>query len=301
MSVFDRTPLNQLAIDSKYFWDCCVVKKKRKDRFKEILKGNDDDKTCKTQPTHCRYWFITNELQKKYDTKRSEGHTGFRDTQIYFAKDVYQDFENNYCSSFHREWCIYEKYRDYLRNGIIELGRTLHALCHAPLELIQLRRVGLDLSHIKFFENLKIAETKKDEGAKKKLDEESKYILHNEQFMQHYFQLISLRDTISEEIKLQEKLTSTLFGWMGFFGSMLITLWLSSMSKDVYSILVRSFPIMGLEVNLMMILFIVLYFLFISSIIWYIWESIKLNEAKDVMYICLGVDVDNPEDRITCE
>jgi hypothetical protein len=50
-----------------------------------------------------------------------------------------------------------------------------------------------------------------------------------------------------------------------------------------------------------MILFIVLYFLFISSTIWYIWKSIKLNEAKDVMYICLGVDVDNPENRITCE
>lgn len=31
------------------------------------------------------------------------------------------------------------------------------------------------------------------------------------------------------------------------------------------------------------------------AIVRHISASIQLNEAKDVMYLCLGVDIDNPE------
>jgi len=35
--------------------------------------------------------------------------------------------------------------------------------------------------------------------------------------------------------------------------------------------------------------------LLVLAIGWHVWASIQLNEAKDVMFLCLGVDIDNPK------
>lgn len=101
--------------------------------------------------------------------------------------------------------------------------------------------------------------------------------------MKHYFEIISLRDILSEKIQLELRLISTLKGWIGVFSSGLITGFSMrySLSPPVASI---SLPIIAAFGALL-----------ILAIGWHIWASIRLNEAKDVMYICLGIDIDNPK------
>lgn len=303
MSVFDRTPLERIANDLKYFWDCCVVKKKREERFREIFKRHIDNKTCQVQPPHCQYWFTNIDMRREYKKISKEPCMDRHTIQMKYAKYIYEQFENRICPAFHREFCIYDVYEESLRIGIKKLGKTLHALCHAPFELIQYRILGLNLSYEKIFEKFKNAEDKKDEKLKTELNDKGKYFVHKGQYIQHYFELLSLRDTISEEIKLQERQTSNLIGWMGFFGSLLVTLSLSSTNPDVQKSFIGQafFTVGSIEIKLIFIFLAVLWFLFLASFIWYIWASIRLNEAKDVMYICLGFDVDNPEPHITSD
>jgi hypothetical protein len=221
------------------------------------------------------------------------------------AKKIYDEFEKDYCFKKHRDWCIYEIYGDgpILREGIKKAGRTLHALCHAPIELIHYRSIGNNLScNEQILKDMKAAECEKDPGKKSKLEKEGKFILHKEQFMQHYFEIISLRNTLSEEIKLQEKQISTLIGWLGVFGSLFVSLFISYLGDDIRnSISTVLFEIGPLPIKLSYLLFGMLSFLLLSAFIWSIMVSIKLNEAKDVMYICLGVDIDNPKSLIVCE
>lgn len=303
MSVFDRTPLEGPANDFKYFWDCCVVKKKREDRYREIFKKHSDTNTCQIQPAHCQYWYTNMGMRKAYKKIQKKTMLDRHVKDMEYADFVYKQFENEICTCAHGEFCIYEVYEQYLRIGIRKLGRTLHALCHGPFELIYFRTLGLNISNEKIFEKLKDAEDKKDEILKKELYDKGKYFVHKEQYKQHYFEILSLKDTISGEISLQQKTTSSLIGWMAFFGSLLISLSLSSLSSDVQkSILGQAFSkVASINIKLLSIFIISLLFLFLSSFIWYICASIKLNEAKDVMYICLGFDVDNPEAHITSD
>lgn len=273
MATFDRIPVERFVNDLKYFWDCCLAKKKRKERFEQI--------------GHCNYWFTDEAMINEYD-RLKEQCTDILKAKLKFADYIYPQFEREFGFREHEEWCIYDTHRTKLRVGIKKLGETLHALCHAPLDLIRFRATGLHLLNKKFdldkinpaFCKGKLDEVReclKNEDADAK---ECRFIFRKEQFIAHYFEITSLRDIISEEIKLYEKQTSTLLAWMGVFGSVLISLQISLVSSIIL-------PIIGL--------------LLLASIIWYIWASIKLNEAKDVMYICLGVDIDNLEACIVCE
>lgn len=296
MALFDRTPFERFALDIKYFWETTIIKKPREERFKELFKNcreNDIIEECGVQINHCQYWHTNQKMQNKYK-KISKENLDIHSLQLKYGKFIYEKFENDYCTNYHKDWCIYENQEEELRRGIIKIGRTLHALCHAPVELIQYRMVGLNLSYERIFEKLEKAKKEKNVNVEKELLEKGKYILHKEQFMQHYFEVISLKNTISDEIKLEEKQSSTLTGWMGFFVSLIITLWLSSLTVNIQDSL---FTIGSITIgfNIFSILFAFTIFLLLTIMIWYIWVSIKLNEAKDVMYICLGVDVDNPK------
>lgn len=312
MGYFDRTPLAKITSDLKYFFDCCIKKNNRHQRFKEMFRESEDEcGSCSSQnderPLHCQYWITSKAMQDEYNMINGKYGNNNHLIQLEFGKIIYEDFENNYCSKKHRDWCIYEKHGEIMRDGIKKAGRTLHALCHAPVELIQYRSIGLNVSDkpsiLKDMIDADCLKCEKDNEKKEQIikkEKEGKFLLHKEQFMQHYFEILSLRSTISEEIKLQEKKLSSMTQWLGVFGPLLFSLFISYKSPEIQQGVLNS-DIAIFNITLYTFLFIMIFLLLSGAIIGYILVSIKLNEAKDVMYICLGVDIDNPKPPIIYE
>ncbi len=122
---------------------------------------------------------------------------------------------------------------------------------------------------------------KKDSPEAKK----GRFILRREQFILHYFEVTSLRDIISEEINSNDSLISSLNGQIPTIVSLMIT---------SFSFTLFNSPNGILPLNVFLTVITLLGSLLVINLIRHVWASIKLNEAKDVMYICLGIDVDNP-------
>lgn len=334
MAIFDHTPLERYQNDLKYFWDCCVVKKKREERYKEIFK---EVEPCKH--LHCQYWFTSEEMRRKYKDHRKK-YT-ILPAELRYAYDIYLRFEKDFGFREHEEWCMYDIHEDKLRDGVKKLGTTLHVLCHNPIDLIYNRAVGLRIfqkrKHKKeekkdlkeqteedFLKNIKeeFTDVKKECDAKKQCEveelekelqnvmeqlekenqdtQEGRHILREQQFLSDYFEILSLKNILSEEIKLREGQTGTLKGWMAVFVSLLVADFGIVISKDDFIFPPKEFP-PPLTDSLIYIISIIVFIALVVTVIWHMWVSIKLNEAKDVMYLCLGVDYDHPRDRIVCD
>lgn len=263
-----------------YFIEC--RRKKRTDRLKKVLEESGG---------HCKFWYITKDMETQYKDLKNSSDSILK-AKLKYAVHIYHTFENNFGFREHDEWCVYDNNQN-LKEGIIKLGETLHAICHPSLDLIQYRAVGLllnnnktDLNKIEESKSCSCNNTSNDLKClqnENEITRNSRLILRREQFLRHYFEIISLRNILSEEIKLQEKQISTLKMWMGVFISIIlaeISIFVSI--EDIDTIVTLS--LLGIPVILL-----------IGAIWWYIWSSVKLNEAKDVMYICLGVDIDNPK------
>ncbi len=279
-------PFERTKKDLIYFYECCrpIHKKNRAKRFEDL------------KIDHCMYWFRDKDMSDKYAEYKEESPIFER--KILYADYVYHRFEKDFGFCEHESYCLYHKDEEdgKLREGTKKLGKALHSLCHGPLNLIQFRTIGLHLAYKKIDYNfIKGCKWNKDQDALKKylieenpITRECRFILRKEQFMQHYFEITNLRASLSEEIKKYEDLITSLNAWGGLFVSIMITIFISFWSQKI----------IGWEVFLP--IFTLLGFLLTINIIWHIWASIKLNEAKDVVYICLGVDIDNPTATKTC-
>lgn len=136
------TPFDRTVRDLKYFFDCCVFKKDRGERFKEI----------KVEP--CHFWFITKSIDDEYAELKSK--YGILTAKLRYADYIYHIFEKDFGFCEREKWCRYLIYENHLREGVKKLGKTLHAICHDPFELILFRKVGLHLLKEKIdLENVK--------------------------------------------------------------------------------------------------------------------------------------------------
>lgn len=100
-----------------------------------------------------------------------------------------------------------------------------------------------------------------------------------ELFRRHYHELSCLKNSLLDEINILEKEKATQLSlgifWLSIVLTIIITIWTSKdLSASIQFGLIFS------------------YFFGFILILFYLSNAIKLNEAKDAMYICLGVDVD---------
>lgn len=103
-----------------------------------------------------------------------------------------------------------------------------------------------------------------------------------ELFRRHYHELSCLKNSLLDEISILEKEKATQFSlgifWLSIVLTIIITIWqIENLS------MIDPYPKSGIIFS---------FFFGIILFVFYLSNSIRLNEAKDAMYICLGVDVD---------
>lgn len=175
----------------------------------------------------------------------------------------------------HEYWCwyedpkreYYEKYssdfenkKENVRPGVKIFGDLIHYECHNSLELIQKRLVGT------------LHEIGKCRSHKEELEEK---------FRRHYHEFGCLKASFLSEISLRKLETSTQWNFMTL--SLTLILWVIGTSIKNNAII---FPYE------LILLLIPLYFLYS-----YLRKLVNLDEAKDSLYICLGMDLDARKSR----
>lgn len=271
-----------------YFLKCCMpdvpyvrVRESREKRLEEI--------------SHCKFWCFSERMKTKKRVLKKTDKLTLLPKKLRYADYIYKEYEKDFGSRNHDEYCIYHNRKQkHLREGVRKLGTYLHDVSENPLELIMYRAIGISLLESNIVLEEVVEPGKSKLGDKKYLEKESdeekkgRIILRKELFLKHYFEVTNLRDILSEEIQAQKKLTSTLKAWIGVFVSIIITGISMLYSKDIPQLvsltIISAFTI-----------------LFGITIIWHIWASIQLNEAKDVMFLCLGVDMDKKVDQTSLQ
>ena len=232
---------------------------------------------------HCNFWFTTHGFEEKYKDLSVDCCPLIK-RKMKYAAHLYKEFEDEFGNKEHDRYCVYitkktqiERYRE----GIAKLGNTLHAICHMPFELIQYRTVGFQMKE----NNIDLSETECEDISEDDVNR-AKTILTQEQFRRHYSEIDCLRGTILGEISLRREETNRLKGWMLVFVSWLITVSAYLIDKQ-----------QGLRLTTVtLILILVPLTALFYTLLEHINSSNKLNEAKDVMYVCTGVDIDDPRE-----
>lgn len=104
--------------------------------------------------------------------------------------------------------------------------------------------------------------------------------MYGEKFTKHYHELGCLKSTLFSEINLQEKEKSTRRNLSIFYFNALIALGLAKLAN------------LGSPKIDLLYLAIPIFILFVLTLLYYIWNCMNLNEAKDVLFVCTGVDLD---------
>ena len=158
------------------------------------------------------------------------------------------------------------------RDGVRYIGARLHEECHGPLELTQNRIIG----------------AKKLERVEEKIEE----ILRRQ-----YHEVACLKTTLISEINLKEEKLSTQINIGAFFASILISVgiakWISqtgfiNFTPRFIESIASPYIWFVITISILMLLF---------TLFRYFQCSIDLNEVKDNLYICFGVDVDRKKEE----
>jgi hypothetical protein len=207
----------------------------------------------------CCYWNAKNPLGLK-------NAKGIKDIE---PKEIYEYYNKKFGKkNEHKNWCLYcnelikEKYYPgdsikikNIRPDVKELGNALHSECHDSLELIQKRLIG----------------------AKVKLKTMNEEEINVEKFRRHYHEFGSLKAAFVSIMNLKKSKQSTHSDILIFSVSSLIVIDIAR--RDLNG----TFYILEFMFAVPILVFLIKYFR----------ESVRLNEVKDALYICVGVDVDH--------
>lgn len=187
----------------------------------------------------------------------------------------YETFENEFGGKSHDDWCIYthkdeegKQVKDLLRKRIGDIGDRLHWKCHHIPQVIE-ERIN-DILELKS----EIVLRSRGIGDSEIIEIINELSRTEEQLKKHYQEFMNYRYEFSQQIDAEENKKDRA----------------SALMLGIIAIV----PIpMALGISIYFYILPILVFIWYFNL--YLKSVVRVNEIKDAMYLCLGIDEDHPQ------
>ncbi len=219
-----------------------------------------------------RYFRFCKLFKKKIDPDKEVPYC-----EYWTVEGGYEGFKKKFGGKEHKEYCKYcdeDFTKPLIRKGVADIGDQLHWKCHHSLHIIRDRITGVIEKKNKVIYGNSFSE--------KELKEINELAFDEEIFRMDCYEFTGYRYVLTQQIDTEEKKKGTALMGIGTVVSIIFTIIVGLVTLGV-----GSWRTAEIVAPLIILMFIFFYY--------FLKHSIKSHEAKDAMYLCLGIDEDHPK------